>query len=249
MVLLIAEAAVPDQLALKTPKPGEFVLSSNKGWTYLSTVMSATSSTLISIGVVILLAGFGLKPLLEEDNLDDLGIQNAWRERSRAFESVTPIELLRAPGISRVDVLAITMNSFLVSDEQMINQMEVLVRSGVPLQLLFADLSSTEVALQDSLETNTGKIQTDIRAGLEILKALRTRLQGKGINVDNFRIGQCSTMPRVFVLRAGPRMLVANYLFLGSKHSPTLDLVQQPGGLFQKYEEYIDQMSHKSSLL
>jgi hypothetical protein len=197
-------------------------------------------------GITTFLFKFEIYPLITDDNLRQSGIEKVTHGRNPMFESVGSLEdLLRKSRPKEIDFCGIAMYS-LFEPNNLYDLTVTLASEGYKIRIIFAYPDSPELFLQEEMEHKPGALKYHIQYLIEALKKRIGQHKNPDQILSNLKVGYSKMLPKEFILRTGNQMIVSKYFYRGPHFSPTLLLKDVPGGIFNSYRQYLDDIMERS---
>jgi len=195
---------------------------------------------LSAAGITTFLVRYDISEAATDDDIRKHGIAMARDGRNSIVEQVGNLEaFLRKARPQEIDIVGIAMYS-LFEPNKLYDIIVKLADENYTIRLILADPKSSELALQEQIEHKPGVLQNHIEY---MVNAFRTRVvnhPNRARICTNLKIGHSRLLPKVFILRAGHRMITSTYFGRGPHSSPTMLLHDVPDSFFEDYKEYVD---------
>lgn len=213
----------------------------------LKNIITCVGTSLISAAITIFLIKFDILDLIQNNAMEKFGIVGIEDGRDYVFahSDVQNIkarnweEFLRGASDKTIDIVGISMYSFLITKGILPILYEL--SDSYNIRIIFANLSSQEVAYQSSEEGKPGKLQENINwLSSKILLECKS---GK------IRVFFSKTLPKTFIVRSGNKMIITPYLLNGPFEEPTIiasDKGFARNSYFDTYMNYIRKVLNSS---
>lgn len=202
---------------------------------------------LSAAGITTFLFKYDIYQMISDNGLRQSGIEAVKQGRNAMLEHVGGTEdLLRKARPKEIDICGIAMYSFF-EPHSIYNLLIQLASEGYRIRIAFADPTSPELGLQEDVEHKPGSLKHHIEYVVDAIARQMQNHSNQDTIRQQFTVVYSRLLPKAFIVRAGSKMLVTEYFHRGPHFSPTYFLLDVPGGIFEEYRDYLDDVFRSDS--
>jgi len=193
-----------------------------------------------SAGITTFLFKYDLYEMLSDSGIRQSGVEAIQHGRSAMLEHHGGIEsFFRRAHPKEIDICGIAMYSFF-EPHQVLDVLIKLASEGYKIRIAFADPNSPELRLQEEVEQKPGSLKHHIEYLVEKINDRISKTANSQYISEQFTVVHSKLLPKAFLIRSGSKLILTQYFYRGPHNSPTFLVNDIPGGIFEQYRVYLN---------